>query len=141
MSLNLIAVHDQITAKLRELPQDVYETSAPDDSKLRFDANGRLLPYIVVQYSDMYPTGTGNGITGAKYDAAQSYALVSCISENERASRQVADAVKNKIVGFQATDAGEIRFEGGAITYATPDGKAKRYVVETGFLFQVNTVW
>jgi len=141
MSLNLIAVHDQITAKLRELPQDVYETAAPDDSKLKFDSSGRMLPYIVVQYSDMYPTGTGNSITGAKYDAAQSYALISCVSDTERAARQVADAVKNKIVGFQPTDAGELRFEGGAISYASPEGKSRRYVSEVGFLFQVNTVW
>lgn len=141
MSLNLVAVTDQITEKLRELPQDVYETAAPDDSKLRFDASGRLLPYIVVQYSDMYPTGTGNSIVGAQYDAAQSYALITCVSENERASRQVADAVRNKIVGFQPTDAGQIRFEGGSITYASAEGKTKRYVVEAGYLFQVNTVW
>ena len=141
MSLNLIAVTDQITTKLEELPQDVYETAAPDDSKLRFDASGRLLPYIVVQYSDMYPTGVGNGILSAKYDAAQAYALVTCVSENERASRQVADAVKNKLVGFQPTDAGEIRFEGGAITYASSEAKTKRFVVEIGFLFQVNTAW
>jgi len=141
MSLNLIAVHDQITAKLNELPQDVYESAGPEDSKLRFDSAGRMLPYIVVQYSDMYPTGTGNGITGAKYNAAQSYMLVTCVADNERATRQVADAVKNKIVGFQPTDAGEIRFEGGAITYAALDGRPKRYTVEVGFLFQVNTAW
>lgn len=141
MSLNLIAVHDQITAKLRELPQDVYETAAPDDSKLRFDSSGRMLPYIVLQYSDMYPTGVGNSILGAKYDAAQSYLLVTCVSETERAARQVADSVKNKIVGFQPTDGGEIRFEGGSIAYASAEGKAKRYVSEIGFLFQVNTVW
>lgn len=141
MSLNLIAVHDQITTKLRELPQDVYETSAPEDSKLKFDASGRLLPYIVVQYSDMYPTGTGNSIVGAKYDAAQSYMLVTCVAENERAIRQVADLVKNKIVGFKPSDAGEIKFEGGAITYAATETKPNRYTVEIGFIFQVNTAW
>lgn len=141
MSLNLIAVTDQITEKLSELPQDVYETSAPEDSKLKFDASGRLLPYIVVQYSDMYPTGTGNSIVGAKYNGAQSYMLVSCIAQNERATRQVADAVKNKIVGFQPSDAGEIRFEGGAINYSAIETKPNRYVTEIGFIFPVNTAW
>ena len=89
----------------------------------------------------MYPTGTGNSIVGAKYNGAQSYMLVSCIAQNERATRQVADAVKNKIVGFQPSDAGEIRFEGGAIAYSAIETKPNRYVTETGFIFPVNTVW
>jgi hypothetical protein len=140
MSLNLIAVTDQITTQLNLLPQDVYETAAPEDTKLKFDASGNLLPYIVVQYADMFPT-SDNGITGAKYDGAKSYMLVSCVAQNERATRQVADAVKNNIVGFQPSDAGEIRFEGGAIAYSAIETKPNRYVTEIGFTFPVNTVW
>ncbi len=140
MSLNLLAVQDQITEKLRELAQDVYETSAPDDSKLRFDESGNLLPYIVVQYSDMYP-GNGNGIVGARYDSGQSYAIATCVSSNQRASRQVADLVRDKLVGFTPADAGEIRFAGGSIDYSNPDAKPNRYVTEVGFTFVVNTAW
>lgn len=140
MSLNLLAVQDQITAKLRELAQDVYETAAPDDSKLRFDDAGNLLPYIVVQYSDMYP-GTANGITGARYDSGKSYAIATCVSGNQRASRQVADLVRDKLVGFTPDDAGEIRFAGGSIDYSNPDAKPNRYVTEVGFTFVVNTAW
>lgn len=140
MSLNLLAVQDQITAKLGELAQDVYETSAPDDSKLRFDETGNLLPYIVVQYSDMYPGGS-NGITGARYDTGQSYAIITCVSANQRASRQVADLVRDKLTGFTPTDGGELRFAGGAIDYANPDVKPNRYIAEVAFTFAVNTAW
>jgi hypothetical protein len=89
----------------------------------------------------MYPTANHNGITGAKYDSAKSYMLVSCVAQNERATRQVADAVKNNIVGFQPSDAGEIRFEGGAVAYSAIETKPNRYVTEIGFTFPVNTVW
>lgn len=140
MALNLVAVQDQITTKLSELPQDVYETSAPDDSKLRFDSSGNLLPYIVVQYSDMYPGGD-NGITGARYDAGVAYALITCVSANQRASRLVADAVRDKLTGFRPSDAGELRFAGGSIDYANPDAKPNRYVTEVAFTFSVNHVW
>lgn len=141
MSLNLLAVHDQITAKLQELPQDVYETAAPDDSKLAFDANGNLLPYIVVQFSDMYPSSTGNGVVGAQYDVGQSYIVVTCVSTNQRACRQVADSVRSKLTGFSPSDAGELRPAGGSIQYANPDSKPNRYVTEVGFTFPVNTAW
>lgn len=140
MSLNLLAVQDQITAKLDELAQDVYETAAPDDSKLSFDASGNLLPYIVIQYADMYP-GNGNGITGARYNSGQSYAVVTCVSGNQRASRQVADLVRDKLTGFSPTDAGELRLAGGTIDYSNPDAKPNRYVTEVGFTFVVNTAW
>lgn len=141
MSLNLLAVQDQITAKLRELTQDVYETAAPEDSKLKFDVAGNLKPYIVVQYSDMYPTSIGNGILGARYNAAEAYFLVTCIADSERAPRQISDLVKDKLVGFKPVDAGEIRFAGGAIDYANAESKPSRYIVDLGFLLQVNTVW
>lgn len=140
MSLNLLAVQDQITAKLQELPQDVYETSAPDDSKLRFDESGNLLPYIVVQYSDMYP-GTSNGILGARYDSGASYMIATCVSGNQRASRQVADLVRDKLTGFTPEDAGELRLAGGSIDYSNPDSKPNRYITEVGFTFVVNTAW
>lgn len=140
MSLNILAVQDQITAKLRELPQDVYETSAPDDTKLRFDDAGNLLPYIVVQYADMYP-GNQNGITGARYDMGNSYALITCVSSNQRAARQVADLVRDKLTGFVPEDGGELRYAGGAVDYANPDAKPNRYVAEVSFTFAVNTAW
>lgn len=140
MSLNLLAVHDQITAKLRELPQDVYETSAPDDSKLRFDANGMILPYIVISYSDMYE-GTGSrGILSGRFDTGVSYADILCIGPTERSARQVADLVRDKLTGFVPTDAGELRFNGGA-RYAGIDPKPNRYEAELSFVFPVNTVW
>lgn len=141
MSMNLLAVQDQITAKLNELAQDVYESAPPEDSKLNFDANGNLLPYIVVQYSDMYPTGLPGGITGQLYNVAQSYCIVACVSTNQRASRQIADAVRAKLIGFKPTDAGELTFSGGAIDYLDQDAKPTRYVAEIGFTFPVNTVW
>lgn len=140
MSLDLLSVHDQITAKLRELPQDVYETTAPDDSKLRFDAQGNVLPYIVVIYSDMYENTDTNGILGTRYDTKVSYADVLCIGPTERSARQVANVVRDKLLGFKPTDAGELRLEGGT-AYAVKDNKPNRYSSEVSFAFPVNTVW
>lgn len=141
MSLNILAVHDQIATKLKELPQDVYETSAPDDSKLRFNANGMILPYIVIEYSDMYPAPEGRGIVSSKYDVGQSFIIVSCVGPTERSVRQVADLVRDKLTGFKPTDAGELTPSGGGVGYTAQDPKPNRYITELGFTFMVNTVW
>lgn len=141
MSLNLLAVQDEITAKLRELPQDVYETSAPDDSKLRFDANGTVLPYIVVEYADMYDAVGASGILSSKYDVKTSYLVASCIGPTERSARQVAGLVRDKLTGFIPADAGELKLSGGGVAYTGQDPKPNRYIAEIAFTFPVNTVW
>lgn len=141
MSLNLLAVQDQITAKLREIPQDVYETSAPDDSKLRFDASGMILPYAVIEFADIYEGGYVKGIVGAQYNMGESFIIVSCVGPTERSSRQVADLVRQKLTGFIPEDAGELKFSGGSRYFTSQDAKPNRYVSEVSFTFPVNTIW
>jgi hypothetical protein len=141
MSLNLLNIQDQITEKLNEIPQDVYETSAPEDSKLRFDTNNNILPYVVIEFSDLQEFGTGNGITGAKYNTMQSYVIVSCIGPTERSARQVADVVRNKLTGFTPIDAGELRLAVGSRVFTIQDLRPNRYTAEVAFTFIANTVW
>lgn len=141
MSLNLLAVQDEIAAKLRELPQDVYETSAPEDTKLKFDTNGMILPYIVVEFSDMYDAATGSGILSSRYDIKTSYVIISCIAPTERSSRQVAQVVRDKLTGFKPADAGEMNLTGGGLAYTIADSKPNRFISEIAFTFLVNTVW
>lgn len=141
MSLNLLAVQDDIVAKLRELSQDVYETAAPDDTRLRFDANGMILPYIVIEFADMYEALGAAGIVSSKYDVKTSYVLVSCIGPTERSARQVAGLVRDKLSGHIPVDAGEMKLAGGGVSYATQEAKPNRFITEMAFTFPVNTVW
>lgn len=141
MALNLLPTQDDIIAKLRELSQDVYETSAPDDSKLRFDSNGMILPYIVVEFSDMYEAAGAAGILSSKYDVKTAYIVVSCIGPTERSVRQVAELVRNKLTGYIPTDAGEMRLFSGGLSYAQAEQKPNRFTTELAFTFSVNIVW
>lgn len=141
MSLNLLAVQDAITAKLSEIPQDVYETSAPDDSRLKFDSSGMILPYAVIEFSDMYESGVAGGIVSSKYDVAEAYVIISCVGPTQRSARQVADVVREKLAGFIPADSGELRIAGGSRYFTAPDAKPNRYVAEVAFTHLVNTVW
>ena len=141
MSLNLLAVQDDIVAHLRTLPQDVYETTAPDDSKLKFDTNGMILPYIVVEYADLYPVINGGGIVSSRYDVKESFIIVSCVGPTERSARQVANVVRDKLTGYKPVDSGELMHAGGSVSYASQDPKPNRYVAEMSFTFLTNTVW
>ncbi len=141
MSLDLLSVQDSITAQLSTIPQDVYETTAPDDSKLRFDSNGTVLPYVVIQFSDMYESGVGSGIISSKYNLAEAYVIVSCIGPTERSARQVADVVREKLTGFTPVNGGEMKMLGRSVFFTTKDSKPDRFVTEVSFTLPVNTVW
>jgi hypothetical protein len=141
LSLDLLAVQDQITAKLNELPQDVYETSVPDNKKVAY-SNNMFLPYIVVFYGDMSESPRGRGITSVRNNAGLSYAIVRCIAPTDRAAKQVAGLVRDKLTGFQPTDAGELRLSSGGSSYVETDNStaSTHYITEIPYVFIVNTV-
>jgi len=140
MSLNLLAIQDEIAAKLRELPQTVYETDVPADVKLTFASNGLFNPYIVIEFSDMQDGAYAGSILSSKYSTKTSYIIVTCVAPTERASRQVAGLVREKLTGFAPNDAGELKLSGGQ-SYTSSEAKTNRYISEVAFTFPVNTIW
>lgn len=141
MSLDLLAVQDQIVVQLETMAQDVYVTAVPDDSKVKHGPTGLFLPYVVALFSDMKESASGNGITSVRHNPGLSYCVVQTYAPTERAARQVSNIVRDKLTGFKPTDAGELRLAGGK-TYSTVEYNAvpKKYVSEVAFMFIVNTV-
>lgn len=137
----LIDVQDEIVAQLNELAQDVYETTPPDDTKLRFDPTGIILPYIVVEFSDAYETDAATGIVSTRFDMKESSIIVSCIGPTERSARQVAGLVRDKLVGFIPAGCTELKPIVGGVTYSQPEAKTNRYISELAFSFKLDTVW
>lgn len=142
MALAMVPINNQITTKLKELPQDVYETSIPDDSVVRYDTNGLMLPYIVAVYSGFVQLNMERGITGPRQDLGQAYARFMCVAPTDQAARVVADAVTDKLTGFQPTDAGMLMPEVVGKPYAMYDSNSRpmKYVVEVTYKYAVNTV-
>jgi len=141
LSLDLLAVQDQIVTRLETMAQDIYVTAVPEDSKVQHGPNGLFLPYVVALFSDMKESATGNGITSVRHNPGLSYCVVQTYAPTERAARQVSNIVRDKLTGFKPTDAGELRLAGGK-TYSTVEDRAvpKKYVSEVAFMFIVNTV-
>lgn len=139
MALSLLAVHDQITTKLRELPQTVYENTAPADDQLEY-SGGTMLPFIVPIFGGYAHAYEGRGITGVRNDLGQSYVTVACVGPTERSARQVADLVLNKLTGFKPVDAGELKPAPNAGSLVFDNSiKPIKYISEITFIFFVNT--
>jgi len=142
MALAMLPIHDQITTKLKELPQDVYENGVPDDAVLAHSENGKLMPFIIASYSGYVPDVVNKGITGPRQDLGRSYAVFLCVGPSERSSRQVADVVLDKLAGFKPTDAGQMEPDAVGRPYVVNDAASRpvKYVTEVSFVFAVNTV-
>lgn len=141
MALALLPVQDQITTKLNELAQTVYENAVPDDKLLTY-SDGKLLPFIVASYAGFVQLPTERGITGPRQDLGKSAVTVMCIGPTERSARQVADLVVDKLTGFKPSDAGVLEPETVGRTYSVYDSASRpvKYVSEVSFTFAVNTV-
>jgi len=139
MSLSLLPVQDQIVTKLQELPQSVYENGVPDDAQLEYQ-NGIMLPFIVPFFGGFARSSDGRGIVSSRMDLGESYCIVQCVGPTERSSRQVADAVRDKLTGFKPTDAGELRpITNSRIVLPDFTSRPAKYVAEVTFRYSVNT--
>jgi hypothetical protein len=139
MGLSLLPIEDQIIARLKELPQTVYENGVPDDASLQY-SNNVMLPFIVPFFGGFASSLDGRGITSSRQDLGESYVIIQCVGPTERSSRQVADIVRNKMMGFIPDDAGEM-IPSGSSRYVTPDfaSRPAKYISEVTFRYAVNT--
>lgn len=76
-----------------------------------------------------------------RYNSGVSFCAIECVAPTERAARQVADLVRDKLLGFMPTGAGELRPIGGQ-SYTSNETNAvpKKYISEVAFRSTI-TLW
>lgn len=139
MGLSLLPIQDEIVARLKELPQTVYENGVPDDADL-IHANGIMLPFIVPFFGGFARSLQDRGITSVRHDLGESFVVIQCVGPTERSSRQVSDIVRDKMTGFKPNDAGELTPIANSRNL-TPDYSTRpvKYISEVTFRYAVNT--
>jgi len=139
MAVSLLPSQDAISTKLNELPQTVYDNTAPPDEMLEY-SNGTMLPFIVPMFGGYSRAIEGRGITSVRNDLGESYVTVACVGPTERSARQVADLVLNKLTGFKPVNASELTPASNTGTLVFDNSvKPIKYVSEITFIFYVNT--
>lgn len=139
--MSLLDIQDEIVFRLRELPQDVYDDGVPDETKLKFSPDGIMLPYLIVEHSGVTSNPTGVPITGIKGASGRSAVTILCVGPTQRSSRQVSAMIREKLVGFKPTTAGELVPSMAPFSYLDGSARPIRYVTELTFDFITNDVW
>ena len=139
MGLSLLPIQDEIVAKLKELPQTVYENGVPDDAQLEY-SNGTMLPFIVPFFGGYARSNDGRGIISSRQDLGESYCIVQCVGPTERSSRQVGDLVRDKLTGYSPVDAGEMKpVSNSRVVLPDFSSRPGKYITEVTFRYVVNT--
>lgn len=140
MSLDFRPTRKEIVARLRELPQDLYESVVPDDSELR-TSGGIILPYNVIMWTNPILVTRGRGIVGVRKDLFSMTCTVHSISPNYESAVDTHAGVFDKLTGFQPINASELRPWGGFSTDTSTDkAKPTKYIHSQGFSMYVNTI-
>lgn len=143
---DIVSLQDAITAYVRsQTAATVYEDSIPDDEPLPMDANGKLLPYVVLRYGPIRPSYTGGSFAGPRHDEYWASCDVLAVSGNGRVSRVLNNGLVDALIGFkpdgvspmhQRTDAGDPA----QFVVSSNESRPTQYISSTRLRYTVNAV-
>lgn len=90
------------------MPQPIYETAVPDATTVKRDAQGRVSPYVAVQFGDLLQIGTRN-MASVVNDDYRLPIYVQSIAGTAKDARRVANLVNRTLLGLSTPYGGQIR--------------------------------
>ena len=143
MTIDPYTSQQQILAHYRaNLPAfiEVFEGGVPDGKAIPLDANGKIMPHLVVAFAGLTKPSRGvNGIIGATEDSFLQGFSTYAIAGDDDAARQVHSVAWGKIIGFEPTNCGEVSpaFFAGIGEISTL-GQPTRYSAAQSYRYLIN---
>lgn len=141
MTVNPFTSQQEILAVFRTIPNLlVFEGEVPDGTSLPLDANGKIKPHLVINFTGLVdPSPKVNGITGAADDSFLQMFSTHAIAGDDNAARQVHSLGWTKVLGFVPASCGEIRpaFFGG-VGQISSMGQPTRFSAVQAYKYLIN---
>ena len=108
--LNLVEIQDAILEKLRaSIPQPVHEQAIPDAMTVR-KVDGKIQPYVALQFGDLQDRASGRGFTGVRHNDYELPVYIQVVAANPEVTRKIASStVLDAMLGFSLSWTGEVR--------------------------------
>lgn len=137
MSNSFDDVQDQILELLRNsIPQPVYESGIPDGRTVKRNANGKVDPYVTIQFGDAYASG-GKSMIGQRGHDYSMPISVQVLSPSPTIGRKISNNILNVLLGasFEFAPGGiEKRPVGGAVmTINESDSASEVFMVPSWY--------
>lgn len=144
MGLNIYAIQKAILQHLRsKLPQSVYLQAIPQQSTLKRGANGKIVPYVTVQFGSPREIVTSRPLTGVRSSDQEVMIYVQAVAADPEIAAELAyDKVLSALLGFQSEGTGELRNRpGGAVWGIEGSNSAtEAYISPTSYGLTVQTI-
>lgn len=128
-------VQEDIFAALdAAMAQPLYETAIPDSQTAKRDSSGKVIPYIAIQFGDLNDAGNTSfgGVRTSDYEMP---VYVQCVGPTAKVARQIANRVRDQMLGLDFEWTSEIRKRpgGGVFNMVASTGATEAYVAASSF--------
>lgn len=141
--LNIVQVQDGILSHLRsEIPQEVYEQGVTDAQTVR-KTNGKIVPYVAIQFGSLSPRERGRGFTGVRtFDHDLSMQVQVVAADPTIARKIMYENVYDAMVGLSLPWTGEVYPDriGGVFPIVTSNGATEAYQYASGFVVTLQMI-
>lgn len=111
-------------------------------SEIPSDVATPQMPYVILYFGGPIRSASDHHITSVRNDTMIGYCTVQVVSSTDKSARDVNNRIRNALVGYRPTDAGEMASEGGlAYSRGNNDVKPTKYYRETGYSYRTNLSW
>lgn len=137
MSNSFEEFQEEVLEFLRdELAQPVYETGIPDGHTVKRNKEGRVDPYVAVQFGDVYASGARSFLGAVGHDYSMPISI-QVLSPTPTIGRRISNRIVSLLLGRQfsfAPGGVEKRPVGGAIlTISEADSASEVYMVPSWY--------
>lgn len=137
--LSLETIQEDVLARLdAQLVQPVHETGIPDSQSVIRGTNGKVIPYIAVQFGDLQ-RGITHSMAGVRGDDYYTPVYLQAIAPTAKIARQLANKIIDVMLGYQPEYGGQIRSRpgGGQFYIQTSTGATEAFVSPVSFQLTV----
>jgi len=135
--LNIEALREEILQYISDsVPLTVYRGAVPSAETLQYE-NGTLIPYAVVNFSNLIPSQNERSFIGARGDNYAFVFRVYTISRDVAICENWQTRMDDLLIGYKPTDSGEVnkRYGGSIYSLMTERGGIEAFATTSTYLF------
>lgn len=138
--LNLVGIQDQVFEALdNAIPQPLYEQGIPDADTIK-KVNGKVQPYVALQFGDLQDRLRGKGFVGVRNDDYELPIYIQVVAADPDKARKIASGpVLDAMLGLSFDWTGEVRKRsgGGMWPVTNSNGATEAYLFPSSWALTV----
>lgn len=135
MTLSTAPAKQDIKSRIETIVPRVFITEVPPNVPTP------AYPYVLLYFGGPIRAGRDHHLTSTRNDTLVSYCTAQVVSATDESATDVADLIRDSLVGFRPSDSGEMVLEMMSYSNATTNPQPTQYTQEIGLSYRTNLQW